>query len=100
MDWWSWVLVISGALLGYGLWRGLRACLRHNLTDWGQGWLNVLDGFNRIFCRQFHRLNEVWLDLPEAGPAVVVSNHVSGLDPLLLIASSPRPLRFLIASEQ
>jgi 1-acyl-sn-glycerol-3-phosphate acyltransferase len=30
----------------------------------------------------------------------VVSNHVSGLDPLLLLAASRRPLRFIIAREQ
>jgi 1-acyl-sn-glycerol-3-phosphate acyltransferase len=38
--------------------------------------------------------------LPEHGPALVVSNHVSGLDPLLLIATAQRPLRFIIAREQ
>jgi len=29
-----------------------------------------------------------------------VSNHVSGLDPLLLIAATRRPLRFVIAREE
>ena len=38
--------------------------------------------------------------MPARGGALVVSNHVSGLDPLLLIAASPRPLRFLIAREE
>jgi len=45
-------------------------------------------------------MEDVRLDLPPGGPAVVVSNHVSGLDPLLLIAAADRPLRFIIAREQ
>ncbi|MGD2083234.1 MAG: 1-acyl-sn-glycerol-3-phosphate acyltransferase, partial [Chromatiales bacterium] len=71
-----------------------------NLTDWGSGWLNLLDGVNRLFCRYYHRMNDVVLPLPAEGAAIVVANHVSGLDPLLLIAASRRPLRFLIAREQ
>jgi 1-acyl-sn-glycerol-3-phosphate acyltransferase len=62
--------------------------------------MNLLDGLNRLFCYRYHRLNVVGLRLPSAGPAIVVANHVSGLDPLLLIASSRRPLRFLVAREQ
>jgi len=38
--------------------------------------------------------------LPEHGAAIVVANHMSGVDPLLLIAASNRPLRFLIAREE
>src|SRR5690606_17846252 len=58
-----------------------------------------LDGLNRIFCRRFHRLTGR-IDLPERGPVLVASNHVSGLDPLLMIAASRRPLRFIIAREE
>lgn len=78
----------------------LRACRRANRTDWGRDWVNLLDGLNRIFCYRYHRLNLVGLRLPKSGPAIVVSNHVSGLDALLLLASTRRPLRFLIAREQ
>ena len=40
------------------------------------------------------------LPLPQHGPAILVANHISGLDPLLMAALSRRPLRFLIAREQ
>jgi 1-acyl-sn-glycerol-3-phosphate acyltransferase len=73
---------------------------RHAGADWGSRHLNRLDGLNRLFCRRFHRLRPEPLALPATGPALVVANHVSGLDPLLLIAASPRPLRFIIAKEQ
>jgi 1-acyl-sn-glycerol-3-phosphate acyltransferase len=69
-------------------------------AEWGVAWLNWLDGFNRLFCRVYHRLPLIELPLPEKGGAIVVSNHISGLDPLLMLASSSRPLRFLIAREQ
>lgn len=73
---------------------------REARADWGRAWLNVLDGLNRWFCRRYHRLKGASLALPPRGPALVVANHLSGLDPLLLLASSPRPLRFLIAQHE
>jgi 1-acyl-sn-glycerol-3-phosphate acyltransferase len=90
------VLVTVGGGLQW-LHRSARAAAR---ADWGRGWLNTLDGLNRIFCARFHRLRPAHLPLPPHGPALVVANHVSGLDPLLLIASAHRPLRFIIAREQ
>jgi 1-acyl-sn-glycerol-3-phosphate acyltransferase len=90
-------VAIVGAWLAV---RGLRACRTATRADWGRPWLNTLDGLNRIFCRHFHRMHAVQLPLPKHGPALVVANHVSGLDPLLMIAASHRPLRFIIAREQ
>lgn len=88
-------------LVGVWQWRRfLAACRRANRVDWGGELFNLIDGFNRIFCYRYHRLNVVGMRLPKAGPAIVVSNHISGLDPMLLIATARRPLRFLIAREQ
>ena len=37
-------------------------------------------------------------NIPATGPAIVVCNHVSFVDPVLLMAASPRPIRFLMDS--
>jgi 1-acyl-sn-glycerol-3-phosphate acyltransferase len=95
-----WPFLILAVVTGWGWRQGLRACQAANKADWGDRWLNYLDGLNRIYCHRFHRLNSDLLPLPSQGGALVVANHISGLDPQLLIAVSPRPLRFLIAREQ
>ena len=69
-------------------------------VDWGGRWINHIDGFGRLLCRRYHRLQGNSLYLPDSGPAIVVANHISGLDPFLLIASSKRRLRFIVASEE
>jgi len=92
-------LAIAG-LLTLAAWWLLRRCDAAHRADWGGPWLNRLDGLNRLFCRHFHNLPETAIELPPSGPAIVVANHVSGLDPLLLVACCTRPLRFLIAKEQ
>ncbi len=74
--------------------------LRANKADWGFWLTNVIDGWIRIFCRHYHRLDGDNIKLPEEGGAIVIANHISGLDPFLLIASCHRPLRFLIAKEE
>lgn len=94
----TWLLTAALILFG-SAWTCSRL-VRHSEADWGGRWLNCLDGLNRLFCRHYHRLKVDPLPLPETGPALVVANHISGLDPLLLIAASRRPLRFIIASEQ
>jgi len=96
----DWSLAAGVILLGALLWRFLRRCEAASPADWGGPWHNRLVGMAVLFCRRFHRLPPDLLPLPAEGPVVVASNHVSGLDPLLLIVSSPRPLRFLIAREQ
>ena len=99
---WFGLAVFAVAVCAWLVRRGLHACRAAARADWGHGWLNTVDGLNRIFCRRFHRLRAAHLPLPlpKHGPALVVANHVSGLDPLLLIAASERPLRFIIAREQ
>jgi 1-acyl-sn-glycerol-3-phosphate acyltransferase len=83
----------------------LLACLiylgdRYAIATWAGRSINWIDGLVRLLCRFVHRLPEVYIPLPETGGALVVANHVSGLDPLLLISASRRPLRFLIAKEE
>jgi 1-acyl-sn-glycerol-3-phosphate acyltransferase len=78
----------------------LVACKRENAADWGSSLLNTMDGMNRLFCRHYHRLSPVDIPVAENESAIIVSNHISGLDPLLILASVKRPVRFLIASEQ
>ncbi len=97
MAWGIAALLALGGLLGARL---LSLCERANGAEWGNRWLNRLDGLNRLFCRRYHRLQATALPLPKHGPALVAANHLSGLDALLLIAASPRPLRFVIATEQ
>ncbi len=87
-------------LLAIAWWGWRRVGARHNEVDWGGPTINRIDGFLRWFCRRYHRLSATPIPLPESGPALVVANHVSGLDPFLLIAACRRPLRFLIAREQ
>ena len=97
----EWAIVLL--LLATLAWMAPRLLMffgRHNGADWGNAWLNCLDGVNRLFCRVYHRLEPVCVSLPERGGAVVVANHISGLDPLLILASCGRPLRFVIAREQ
>lgn len=96
------VIVITVLLISL-VWlikRGLHACLSARKTEWNHSWLNYVDGFVRlVFCRYYHRLEFTPIELPAQGSAIVVANHLSGLDPLLLLAASHRPLRFLIARE-
>lgn len=95
----TWLVLLLAAVV-LGAWLAKRKLLAFSRADWGNSWLNALDGLNRIFCHRFHRMRAMHLPLPAQGPALVVANHISGLDPLLMIAACHRPLRFLIAREQ
>lgn len=78
------------------VWAGLRA----SGADWGRPWLNLLDGWLRLFLKYYHRYQYSPVALPRQGAALLAGNHVSGLDPLLLVAASQRPVRFMIAREE
>lgn len=100
MTGWGWFFFGAFVVLGWWLWRWLARVLDAAGGDhWGPG-LRRLDGLNRLFCRGYHRLRYEPLRLPSQGGAVIVANHISGLDPLLLCAATWRPLRFLVAREQ
>jgi len=74
--------------------------LKNSVSEWNHLWLNSFDGWIRIFCRYYHRLEFQKIPLPESGDAIIVSNHISGLDPFLLVAATNRPIRFMIAREE
>lgn len=61
---------------------------------------HVLHGVNRILTRAYHQL-EVYSPcrLPKYGPAIVVSNHTSSLDPHLIQACCPRLIAWMMAKE-
>lgn len=92
------LVMVLLAIIVWWVWRYLGA--RYNEVDWGGPLINRVDGFLRWLCRRYHRLDATPILLPEHGPALVVANHVSGLDPFVLIAACRRPLRFIIAKEQ
>lgn len=91
--------VATGALVALLLW-AVVAGRRANVADWGNWWLNTIDGWLRLFCRRYHRLGFDAVPLPARGAALLVSNHVSGIDPFLMITATSRPLRFIIAKEE
>ena len=50
-----------------------------------------------LLIHTVYRLEKRGLDnIPEEGPAVVVANHVSFVDALVILAASPRPIRFVM----
>jgi 1-acyl-sn-glycerol-3-phosphate acyltransferase len=72
----------------------------NRLADWGSPWLNALHGLNRLFCLHYHRLQSGSLVLPEGQAILLASNHTAGLDPMLIVAVSTRPIRFLVDREE
>jgi len=50
-----------------------------------------------LLIHSVYRLKKEGLDhIPEEGPAVIVCNHVSFVDALIIAAASPRPIRFVM----
>jgi 1-acyl-sn-glycerol-3-phosphate acyltransferase len=54
----------------------------------------------RYFLRGYHRVRVLQpCALPARGPAILVCNHISGLDPLLLQNACPRVIGWMMARE-
>lgn len=51
---------------------------------------------NRKYCHYWHRLSHLQHSLP-GGPLILVGNHISGLDPLLIQAAVDRPLNVMMS---
>lgn len=68
------------------------------VADRFHGSKRLLAWLNRLYCRFWQRLPDRVQPLPP-GPLILVGNHRSGVDPLLLQAAVDRPLRFLMARE-
>jgi 1-acyl-sn-glycerol-3-phosphate acyltransferase len=50
-----------------------------------------------LLIHSVYRLEKRGLEnIPERGPAVLICNHVSFVDPLVILAASPRPIRFVM----
>ena len=62
--------------------------------------VHVMQAINRAFTRVFHRL-EVFAPcrLPKSGPAIIICNHTSGLDPHLIQACCKRLITWMMAKE-
>jgi 1-acyl-sn-glycerol-3-phosphate acyltransferase len=55
---------------------------------------------NRLYCKARHRFSWEGSDpLPERGPAILVCNHRSSVDPFILAATTQRVISYLVAQE-
>lgn len=49
-----------------------------------------------MLARALYRVRISGASIPETGPAVLVCNHVSFIDPVVIMGQSPRPIRFVM----
>src|SRR3954465_9137267 len=60
----------------------------------------ILVGIGRLYTRMFHDLEVLApCQLPKTGPAILVCNHTSGLDPVLIQSACPRVVVWMMAKE-
>ena len=62
--------------------------------------IRLLQAFDMCFARIYHRINVLSPQrLPKHGPAILICNHVSGLDPMLIQSVCPRLIVWMMARE-
>src|SRR4051812_12994992 len=60
----------------------------------------ILVGIGRLYTRMFHDLEVLAPNqLPKSGAAILVCNHTSGLDPVLIQSACPRTIVWMMAKE-
>lgn len=84
------VLFTAFILIGY----------KYHVADWGSFIINVVDGWIRIYCRYYHHFIYQPIPVSDSGPTLLACNHLSGLDPFLVVAACRHPIRFMIAQEE
>jgi len=66
----------------------------------GDPFSHLLWRINRSYCRRVHRFSWQGSDpLPLEGPAILVCNHRSSVDPFILAATTRRVISYLVAEE-
>ena len=73
---------------------------KNHVADWGGFTINVVDGWIRIYCRYFHHFIYQPIPVSDNGPMLLGCNHLSGIDPFLVVAACRHPIRFMIAKEE
>lgn len=62
--------------------------------------VRLLRSVNRLYCRVFHHVIVTGHQkLPRTGPGIIVANHISSLDPLLVQSAVARPIVWMMARE-
>jgi 1-acyl-sn-glycerol-3-phosphate acyltransferase len=60
----------------------------------------IAQAANRLFCRTYHTVETRQpQQLPRSGAAILVCNHISALDPMLIQSACPRLIIWMMAKE-
>ena len=89
------VIIICISFIGFVL-----IGYKNHVADWGGFTINVVDGWIRIYCRYFHHFIYQPIPVSDNGPTLLACNHLSGIDPFLIVAACRHPIRFMIAKEE
>lgn len=78
----------------------IRTPMPQAIPDDSQLLTRALKAGNRLFSRNLHRVRMLSpCTVPATGPAIVICNHISGLDPFLVQGTCPRVIRWMMARE-
>jgi 1-acyl-sn-glycerol-3-phosphate acyltransferase len=62
--------------------------------------IRMLRAANALYARLYHKITiHIPCPIPRRGAAILISNHISGLDPVLIQACCPRLIRWMMARE-